>query len=481
MTTVDGGVLDRQGRVAAAARQAPALVRPDQGRAAHRGRHHDAGFKYNMNNVTATIGLQQLQGIGAVIEAHSPTAASTTRRSPASPASRPRAWCRAPHRATGSTRCSPTTPTTSSAAWPPSASRPPSCIGRTTSTACSRRSAGRCRSSTNSIAAWCTSPRSSVAETGRASSMRCARMTTRSPSSTAARTPPCWRRWRRCWPAGNWRAGRNVAALEAAIARHVQRPDVACLGDMTHALALALQLAGVVPGDDVLTLFVQLHVVQFGHRARRRHAGVGSDIDAATATLSAADCERAITPRHRAPSSTTWPAIRRRWPPARVLRPPRHRAGRGRQQRALARRSTAARSARWATSRCSRSTRTARSTAWTARRWCAATRPPRRGAPTSSLRHRPGNLPRRPRRDRSGFRHPAHGHVVAAEPRPGHDGAAHLGTLDARLARNRRTSRRCGRRLPTCPPSGPSPGRRRAARVLGLAGALRRPRRDDRG
>lgn len=28
------------------------------------------GFKYNMNNVTATIGLQQLQGIGAVIEAH---------------------------------------------------------------------------------------------------------------------------------------------------------------------------------------------------------------------------------------------------------------------------------------------------------------------------------------------------------------------------------------------------------------------------
>ncbi len=28
------------------------------------------GFKYNMNNVTATIGLQQLQGIGEVIEAH---------------------------------------------------------------------------------------------------------------------------------------------------------------------------------------------------------------------------------------------------------------------------------------------------------------------------------------------------------------------------------------------------------------------------
>jgi dTDP-4-amino-4,6-dideoxygalactose transaminase len=98
---------------------------------------------------------------------------------------------------------------------------------------------------------------------------------------------------------GQLAGGPNVAALEAAIARHVQRPDVVCLGDMTHALALALQLAGVGPGDDVLTLSYNC----MSSNSAIAHVGatpVWVDIDGATATLSLADCERAITPRTRA-------------------------------------------------------------------------------------------------------------------------------------------------------------------------------------
>jgi dTDP-4-amino-4,6-dideoxygalactose transaminase len=94
-------------------------------------------------------------------------------------------------------------------------------------------------------------------------------------------------------------SGPNVAALEAAIAQRVQRPDVVCLGDMTHALALALQLAGVGPGDDVLTLSYDC----MSSNSAIAHVGatpVWVDIDGATATMSPADCERAITPRTKA-------------------------------------------------------------------------------------------------------------------------------------------------------------------------------------
>lgn len=98
---------------------------------------------------------------------------------------------------------------------------------------------------------------------------------------------------------GQLASGPNVGALEQALAHYLQRPDVVCLGDVTHALALALQLAGVGPGDDVLTLSYNC----MSSNAAIAHVGarpVWVDIDDATASMSPADCERAITPRTKA-------------------------------------------------------------------------------------------------------------------------------------------------------------------------------------
>ncbi len=93
---------------------------------------------------------------------------------------------------------------------------------------------------------------------------------------------------------GQLAGGPNVAALEQALAQSLQHPDVVCLGDVTHALALALQLAGVGPGDDVLTLSYNC----MSSNAAIAHVGatpVWVDIDVDTATISPADCERALT------------------------------------------------------------------------------------------------------------------------------------------------------------------------------------------
>ena len=98
---------------------------------------------------------------------------------------------------------------------------------------------------------------------------------------------------------GQLASGPNVAALENALAQYLQRPEVVCLGDMTHALALALQLAGVGPGDDVLTLSYDC----MSSNSAIAHVGatpVWVDIDGATATMSVDDCERAITPGTKA-------------------------------------------------------------------------------------------------------------------------------------------------------------------------------------
>ena len=98
---------------------------------------------------------------------------------------------------------------------------------------------------------------------------------------------------------GQLASGPNVPALEQALANYLQRTDVICLGDATHALALALQLAGVEPGHDVLTLSYNC----MSSNAAIAHVGatpVWVDIDEDTATISLADCERAITPRTKA-------------------------------------------------------------------------------------------------------------------------------------------------------------------------------------
>jgi perosamine synthetase len=98
---------------------------------------------------------------------------------------------------------------------------------------------------------------------------------------------------------GQLASGPNVQALEQALANYLQRSDVVCLGDSTHALAMALQLAGVEPGHDVLTLSYNC----MSSNAAIAHVGatpVWVDIDEDTATISLADCERAITPMTKA-------------------------------------------------------------------------------------------------------------------------------------------------------------------------------------
>lgn len=98
---------------------------------------------------------------------------------------------------------------------------------------------------------------------------------------------------------GQLAAGPNVAGLEQDLAAYLGGSRVVALGDMTHALMLALQLAGIGPGDEVLTLAYNClssntAIVQVGA------VPVWVDIDPALACLSVADCEAARTPHTRA-------------------------------------------------------------------------------------------------------------------------------------------------------------------------------------
>lgn len=98
---------------------------------------------------------------------------------------------------------------------------------------------------------------------------------------------------------GQIAAGPNVAAFEMALGRYLGSPDVVCTGDMTHALVLALRLAGVERGDEVLTLALNCM------SSNAAIAIVGArpiwvDVDPITATVAAEDAARAMTDGTRA-------------------------------------------------------------------------------------------------------------------------------------------------------------------------------------
>nr|WP_240901466.1 aminotransferase class V-fold PLP-dependent enzyme [Thioalkalivibrio sp. XN279] len=98
---------------------------------------------------------------------------------------------------------------------------------------------------------------------------------------------------------GQIAAGPKVAQFELEFSRLVNRPHVVSTSDMTSAMILALHLAGVGPGDDVLTqafscLASTAPIARLGARA------VWVDIDATNAAISPDDLKRAITPRTRA-------------------------------------------------------------------------------------------------------------------------------------------------------------------------------------
>ncbi|MEO5687572.1 MAG: DegT/DnrJ/EryC1/StrS family aminotransferase [Burkholderiaceae bacterium] len=98
---------------------------------------------------------------------------------------------------------------------------------------------------------------------------------------------------------GQIASGPCVAALELQLERILHREHVACTSDMTSALSLALRLANVGPGDEVLTLAYSCMssnspIALVGAKA------VWVDIDPATASMSPEDLLRAITPRAKA-------------------------------------------------------------------------------------------------------------------------------------------------------------------------------------
>ena len=99
---------------------------------------------------------------------------------------------------------------------------------------------------------------------------------------------------------GQLASGPNVQALERALeARLGGGVHVVAMGDMTHALTMALKLSGVAPGDDVLTLaFNCLSSNSAIAAAGARPIWV--DIDPDSASMSPACARSAITARTKA-------------------------------------------------------------------------------------------------------------------------------------------------------------------------------------
>ncbi|WP_169196995.1 aminotransferase class V-fold PLP-dependent enzyme [Devosia sp. MC1541] len=100
---------------------------------------------------------------------------------------------------------------------------------------------------------------------------------------------------------GQIAAGPLVQDFEAVVGAMVGREPahVVAISDMTTALVMALHLAGVRPGDDVMTL--AFSCMSSNSAAARVGANViWVDLDPETATMSLDDLTRALTPHTRA-------------------------------------------------------------------------------------------------------------------------------------------------------------------------------------
>ena len=98
---------------------------------------------------------------------------------------------------------------------------------------------------------------------------------------------------------GQIASGPLIDKFQTRLTELLARPYVVCTSDVTHALVLALQLAGVGPGDEVLTLAYSC----MSSNSAVKLVGatpVWVDIDPATASMSVADLKCAITPRCKA-------------------------------------------------------------------------------------------------------------------------------------------------------------------------------------
>lgn len=90
--------------------------------------------------------------------------------------------------------------------------------------------------------------------------------------------------------------GEETEAFEAEWARHCGASYAVCVGSGTDAISLALQAAGIGPGDEVIlpALMPPFSALAV---ARSGAAPVFVDVDPVRGTLSPAACEAAITPR----------------------------------------------------------------------------------------------------------------------------------------------------------------------------------------
>lgn len=101
------------------------------------------------------------------------------------------------------------------------------------------------------------------------------------------------------WQSGRLAAGPAVASLEARLGALLGDRPVVAMSDMTQALALALRLAGVGPGDEVITLAFNCMSSNTAI-ARVGAVPVWVDVDPDTASVDVDDVRASITPRTRA-------------------------------------------------------------------------------------------------------------------------------------------------------------------------------------
>lgn len=101
------------------------------------------------------------------------------------------------------------------------------------------------------------------------------------------------------WQSGNLASGPAVTELEERLGKYLGCSSVVALSDMTHALVLALQLAGVRAGDEVVTLAFNC-MSSNAAIALARATPVWVDVDPSTMTVDIKDLASCITSRTKA-------------------------------------------------------------------------------------------------------------------------------------------------------------------------------------
>lgn len=101
------------------------------------------------------------------------------------------------------------------------------------------------------------------------------------------------------WRSGQLAAGPAVAALESRLGVYLHSREIVAMSDMSQALAMALRLAGVQPGDEVVTLAMNC-MSSNSAIAMAGAVPVWVDVDPETASVDMADLAACLTDRTRA-------------------------------------------------------------------------------------------------------------------------------------------------------------------------------------